>query len=249
MKSVINDQADGLRRLMALSSGRRVTLIGGDYADIAMVIQNLAAALMQEGKDVQVVDEHSHLQTSVAPCAGRMELIHAAMDVHGALTQRAVLADHVVVVLKANAAAIQASYACIKRLNSTYALECVRVLVNGAANAAEAQRILDNLAHVGRRYLSLALEPAGWVRADPYLVRSKRLNVAVVDAFGSSQAAMDYQQVAKNLLQWPKRPFHSTIRMARSAQIRLQARSGPASPLCTEAVVKKSERRLSRKQE
>lgn len=208
MESVIHDQADGLRRLMALSPGRRVTLIGGDYADVAMVIQNLAAALVQEGKDIQVVDEHSHHPRSAPPHAGRMELIHAAINAHGALTQRAVLSDHVVVVLKANAAAIQASYACIKRLNSAYALGCVRVLVDGAIDAAEAQRILDNLAHAGRRYLSLALEPAGWVRADPYLARSKRLNVAVVDAFGSSQAAMDYQQVARNLLQWPKSPVN-----------------------------------------
>ncbi len=207
MKSVINDQADGLRRLMALSPGRRVALVGSDYADVAMVIQNLAAALVQEGKDVRVVDEHSHLQMPVAPSAGRMELIHAAMDMHGALTPRAAQSDHLVVVLKANADAIKASYACIKGLNSAHVLECVRVLVDGAADAAEAERILGNLADAGRRYLSLALEPAGWVRADPYLARSKRLNVAVVDAFGSSRAAMDYQQVAKNLLQWPKRPF------------------------------------------
>lgn len=216
MKSVINDQADGLRRLMALSPGRQVTLIGGDYADVAVVIQNLAAALVQEGKDVRVVDEHSHHQMPVAPSAGRMELIHAVINAHGALTQRAVLSDHVVVVLKADAAAIQASYACIKWLNSAYALGCVRVLVNGVADAAGAQRILDNLAHAGRRYLSLALEPAGWVRADPYLARSKRLNVAVVDAFGSSQAAMDYQQVAKNLLQWPKRPVNHSYGAQRS---------------------------------
>lgn len=210
MKSVINDQADGLRRLMALNPGRRVALVGSDYADIAMFTQNLAAALVQEGKDVRVVDEHSHPQMPEVPNAGRMELIHAVVGIHGALTPQAAQSDHIVVVLKANATAIKASYACIKGLHSAHALACVRVLVDGAADAAEAERILGNLADVGRRYMSLALEPAGWVRADPYLARSKRLNVAVVDAFGSSRAAMDYQQVARNLLQWPKRPFNQS---------------------------------------
>jgi flagellar biosynthesis protein FlhG len=78
------------------------------------------------------------------------------------------------------------------------------VLVDGATDAAEAQRVLANLADAGRRYLSLALEPAGWVRADLHLARSQRLNVTVVDAFASSPAAMDYRQLANGLLHWPQ---------------------------------------------
>ncbi|WP_372826307.1 hypothetical protein [Polaromonas sp.] len=204
MKAAVNDQAAGLRRLMAVSPGRRVAVVGCEHAGVAMVTRNLAAALVQAGKDVLLFDEHGNVQTPGVQGAGRVVLIHAALDGDGALTPLAAQSDHILVVLQAQAASIKASYACIKRLHSAHALERMRVLVDGAADAADAQRILANLADTGRRYLSLALEPAGWVRADPHLARSQRLNVTVVDAFSSSLAAMDYRQVATGLLQWPQ---------------------------------------------
>lgn len=203
-KTAVTDQADGLRRLMAVSPGRQVAVVGCEHAGVAMVTRNLAAALVQEGKDVLLFDEHSHSQVPGVQGAGRVVLIHAALNGHGALTPLAARSDHILVVLQAQAASIKASYACIKRLHGAHTLERMRVLVDGAADAAEAQRILANLADAGRRYLSLALEPAGWVRADPHLARSQRLNVTVVDAFGSSPAAMDYRQVAEGLLHWPQ---------------------------------------------
>lgn len=204
MDEAVNDQADGLRRLMAVSPGRRVAVVGCEHAGVAIVTRTLAAALVQEGKDVLFFDEHSDHQVAGVLGAGKVILIHAALNEHGALTPLAARSDHILVVLQPHAAAIKASYVCIKRLHSAHALERMRVLVDGAANAVEAQRILANLADAGRRYLSLALEPAGWVRADPHLARSQRLNVTVVDAFCSSPAAMDYRQVAKGLLHWPQ---------------------------------------------
>ena len=53
MKQVIADQADGLRRLMAGSNGRLVAVVGsGPAVGATTVTLNLAAALMQQGKDV-----------------------------------------------------------------------------------------------------------------------------------------------------------------------------------------------------
>jgi len=204
VNAAVNDQANGLRRLMAVSPGRRVAVVGCEHAGVAIVTRNLAAALAQEGKDVLLFDEQSNSQIPGALGAGRVVLIHAKLNESGALSPLVARSDHILVVLQAQAASIKASYACIKRLHTTHALERIRVLVDGAANAAEAQRILANLADAGRRYLSLAVEPAGWVRADPHLARSQRLNVTLVDAFGSSPAAMDYLQVARGLLNWPQ---------------------------------------------
>jgi flagellar biosynthesis protein FlhG len=204
VKAAVNDQADGLRRLMAVSPGRRVAVLGCEHAGVALVTRNLAAALVQEGKDVLLFDEHSNFQLPAVQGAGRMVLIHAALDARGALSPLAARSDHFLVVLQPHAASIKASYACIKRLHSAHSLQRLRVLVDGAADVAEAQRILANLADAGRRYLALALEPAGWVRADPHLDRAQRLNATVVDAFGNSPAAMDYRQVAAGLLQWPQ---------------------------------------------
>jgi len=204
VKTAVNDQADGLRRLMAVSPGRRVAVVGCEYAGVAVVTRTLAAALVQEGKDVLLFDEHGNNQIRGAQGASKVVMIHAKLDVHGALSPLAAQSDHILVVLQPHAAAIKATYVCIKKLHGTHTLERMRVLVDGAADAIEAKIILANLADTARRYLSLALEPAGWVRADPHLARSQRLNVTVVDAFGSSPAAMDYRQVAKGLLHWPQ---------------------------------------------
>jgi flagellar biosynthesis protein FlhG len=203
VKKVVTDQADGLRRLMAGNPGRLVAVLGSDSADVESVAMNLSAALLQQGQDVLLLDERAGLQATPVQRQGRLVLVHAVLDVEGALSPLAAQADHVVVVLRANASAIKASYVCIKKLHHAHALQRLRVLVNGVADAAEAQRILTNLAQTGSRYLALALEPAGWVRVDPLLAQAQRLKLPVVEAFKSSPAAVDFRQIAADLRQWP----------------------------------------------
>ena len=209
MKKFVTDQADGLRRLMAGNPGRLVAVLASDPADVESVARNLVAALVQQGQEVLLLDERRGLQSTPVRRQGRLVMVHAVLDGDGTLSPLAAQADHVVVVLRANASSIKASYVCIKKLHHAHALQRLRVLVNGVTDAAEAQRILANLAQTGSRYLALALEPAGWVRADPLLAQAQRLNLAVVEAFKSSPAAVDFRQIASDLLQWPQPPARS----------------------------------------
>ncbi|MDD5335995.1 MAG: hypothetical protein PHS32_19855 [Rhodoferax sp.] len=207
MRKVVSDQADGLRHLMANSPGQMLAVVGGGPAvGVTSVTLNLAAALVQQGKDVLLLDEH---RAAPAPTAaqrqGRLLLIDARLDAQGALSPLAAQADNVLVVLQPNAPSIKASYACIKGLHYAHALPRVRVLVNFATDAAQAQHILANLAHASGRYLALALESAGWVRADPRLAQARRLNLTVVEAFQTSPAALDFRQIASDLPHWPWR--------------------------------------------
>jgi flagellar biosynthesis protein FlhG len=209
MRKVVCDQADGLRRLMASSPGRFVAVVGSDAAvGIESVSSNLKAALMQQGQDVLLLDECTGLNPPSLQRDARLVLINAALDGDGALSPVAAGADDILVVLQANAASIMQAYACIKRLHYAHALQRVRILVNQVTDAAEAQRVLTNLAHTGSRYLAVALEPAGWVRADPLMLQAQRLNLTVVDAFQSSPAASDFRQIASDLLQWPYLPVN-----------------------------------------
>lgn len=205
MKNVMTDQADGLRRLMAGRSGRLVAVLGGDSRmDVASVTLSLAAALVRQGKEVLLLDEYNSARSHEVQCEGRLVLVNARLDKDGALSPLAAQADHILVALQPNAASITQAYACIKRLHQAHALERLRLLVHGVADAAEAQRILANLAQTGQRYLSLALESAGWVRADPFIAQAQRLNLTVVEAFQTSPAAMDFCQIATDLLRWPR---------------------------------------------
>jgi flagellar biosynthesis protein FlhG len=189
---------------MAGSLGRLVAVVGsGSKVGATSVTRNLAAALVQQGQDVLLLDERSGARSTLAQRQGRLVLIDAVLDREGALSPLATQADHVLVVLQPNATSITAAYACIKRLHYAHALTRLRVLVNSATDVTEAQRILANLATTGSRYLALALEPAGWVRTDPRQAQAQRLNLTVVDAFRTSPAAIDFRQIASDLLQWP----------------------------------------------
>lgn len=207
VNKVVCDQADGLRRLMASKAGRRVAVVDSEPgAGVSNVTLNLAAALTQQGQDVFLLDEHGESQSAPVQREGQLVLIDAVLDPDGALSPMAAKADHILVVFGADAAAITRAYLCIKRLHYAHALQRIRVLVNGAADAAEAKRILANLATTGSRYLAVALEPAGWVRADPLLAQSQRLNLTVVQAFQASPSARDFRQIAAELPQWPCLP-------------------------------------------
>jgi len=213
MNALKVDQAEGLRQLMANSPGQKLAVVGSEpTVGATSVVQNLAAALRQQGRDVLLHDERRAPPPTPAQCAGRLLLVDAVLDPQGALTAWAAQADHVLVVLQPSAASIKAAYACVKKLHYAHALQRVRMLVNHATDARQAERILANLAQTSGRYLAMTLESAGWVRADPQMPQARRLNLTVVEAYRTSPAAVDFDQIASTLGQWP---WHSPQDRAR----------------------------------
>ncbi|CAN7625546.1 MinD/ParA family protein [Polaromonas sp. LjRoot131] len=211
MKKPVTDQADGLRRLMANSPGRLLAFVGGaPGVGVSSVTMNLAAALARLGQDVQVIDECGGVPAAYARLQGRLVLVDARLDGEGLLSPLAAQADELVVVLRPQVEAITAAYACIKRLQQAHALQRMRVLVNHAVGANDANRILANLASVAKSYLALALEPAGCIREDVQLAQARWLNMSVVEAFPGSPAALDVDRLAGDLLRWPAPPENRT---------------------------------------
>lgn len=189
LEKVVLDQADGLRRLMAASSAGRVVVVV-DTAAVARacsVTLNLMAALTQQGQEVLLLDERSGPQSLPPSGGGRLVLVDAVLDSHGALSSLAAGADHIVVVFQASAEAIKQAYLCIKKLHCAHPFAPLRVLVHAADDPAQARRLLDNLASTGSRYLGVVLQPAGFVRAEPF-------------------QDQDFRQIASDLLQWAYAP-------------------------------------------
>ncbi|MBG6070459.1 MULTISPECIES: hypothetical protein [unclassified Polaromonas] len=210
MEKIVLDQADGLRRLMGGNTAQRVAVIDSPAsAGVCSVTQNLAAALMQQGQDVLLLDECVGPQAMPLARDGRLVLVNAVLDPDGALSTLAASTDHILVVFQANAQAITQAYLRIKKLHYAHAFQHLRVLVNEADDPAQAQRMLANLATTGSRYLGLDLQTAGFVRADPLLAQASRLNLTVVQAFSTSSAARDFCRIAADLLQWPRSPTPS----------------------------------------
>ena len=204
MEQLVPDQADGLRRLMAANTARRVALVDGSAdTGACSVALNLAQALTQQGRDVLLLDERSGPHPVPPARGGQLVLVDAVPGSDGALSPLAAGADHIVVVCTASTEAITQTYLCIKKLHYAHPLANLRVLVNEAIDPAQARRLLANLAATGSRYLGMALEPAGFVRADPFLAQARRLNLTVVQAFRASAAAQDFLQIASDLVTWP----------------------------------------------
>jgi flagellar biosynthesis protein FlhG len=75
VSKVVSDQADGLRNLMAQHSGtqaaRVIALVGSSpRIGVTSVALNLAAALVQQGKEVLLLDEQSGARSATAMWAG-----------------------------------------------------------------------------------------------------------------------------------------------------------------------------------
>jgi flagellar biosynthesis protein FlhG len=73
LNKVVSDQADGLRCLMAQHAGQQaarvVALVGsGRQVGVTSVIMNLAAALVQQGQEVLLLDEHDGEDSATARC-------------------------------------------------------------------------------------------------------------------------------------------------------------------------------------
>ncbi|MFD1558542.1 MinD/ParA family protein [Paraburkholderia silviterrae] len=133
-------------------------------------------------------------------------LIDAQLDAEGALSPLAMHAHDVLIVMRVVAQAITDAYACMKRLHFAHAIGQFRVLANQVASESEAQTVLENLAGVASRYLTVSLEIAGSVAADPHMPRALQLSRCIVDAFPSTAAARDFRHVAAELPHWPMRP-------------------------------------------
>jgi flagellar biosynthesis protein FlhG len=211
MSKLVADQADGLRRLLSHTPTRVVAVLGIGRGDGATTTaMNLGAALVHQGKDVLLLDEHG----SAAACAGDTDprqlchgvvLVDAKLDGEGRLSPLAESADELLLVLQPNAVSITSAYAGIKRLHYAHGLKQLRFLVNGVSGAEDAQRITTNLANTGSRYLAVSLQAAGWVSADPHMADARRLNETLVDAFPASPAAVDYRRIAADMGRWPWR--------------------------------------------
>lgn len=181
----------------------------GTWSDVVTQRMRLEAAAGFAACGVQVLAAKPAMSETIenvhAMFQGRVVLIDAALDSEGALSTLASQADEILVVLQPQVASITAAYVCVKRLHYAHGRQQLRTLINCAASAAEAQRVLTNLSNTGNRYLALALSPAGCVMADPRLPRAQQLNLSVVEAFQASPSAIDFRRIAAELLQWPWR--------------------------------------------
>lgn len=190
----------GVRRAGSLRA-----LIAGEIAlDEAAVRHELGFSLLAASREYSAGYSAAQLGMLLRGPAD-VVLIDAHLDREGTLSALAAQAHDVMIVTRVAAQAITEAYACMKRLHYEHAIAQFRVLVNHVSSLADAQTAFDNLAEVAGRYLTVSIEDAGCVAADPLMGRSLELARCVVDAFPSAPSARDYRHVAAEMLYWPMR--------------------------------------------
>ncbi|CAG9235090.1 Flagellar biosynthesis protein FlhG [Paraburkholderia tropica] len=208
---LVIDECLGQRSVSALLGGVRGA---GNFAAVMRGEMGLDEAAGRHALGFRVLAasrEHRSQYTSaqlnkVLTGPADIVLIDAELDAEGALSPLAMHAHDVLIVMRVAAQAITDAYACMKRLHFAHAIGQFRVLANHVASATDAQAAFDNLAGVASRYLTVSLENAGCVAADPHMPRAVQLSRCIVDAFPSTAAARDFRHVAAELPHWPMRP-------------------------------------------
>ncbi|CAB3772094.1 nucleotide-binding protein [Paraburkholderia solisilvae] len=193
-----------------VAAGRFVAFARGEIAlDAATERHSAGFAVLAAPRSHRELCKPSQL-AAVFDSPADVVLIDVQFERDGMLSDLALQAHDLMMVTRVAAQAITDTYACMKRLHYAYAIAQFRVLVNHVHSVADAQLALDNLADVAGRYLTVALEGAGCVAADPLIARSGELSRCIVEAFPSAPAARDFRHLAAELQYWPMRPAMSS---------------------------------------
>lgn len=111
----------------------------------------------------------------------------------------AAAASEIIVVTTRELAAMADAYATMKVLTRRFGVKRVRLLVNMADTAADAQVVFETLEMMARRFLMLKVEFLGYVCRDPSVSRANRDGVPFVIARPTAPASHCMRVVAARL--------------------------------------------------
>jgi flagellar biosynthesis protein FlhG len=130
-------------------------------------------------------------------------LVDTSLDHPLGFSPLGLAAQDTVIVVSPNGASITDAYALIKKVSLGYARKHFRILVNKARTASDAQAVHDNIAAVAHSRQLARLDYAGYVPLDESLRQASRLCQPVAALFPEAPSATAYQNVARELLNWP----------------------------------------------
>ncbi len=127
-------------------------------------------------------------------------LIDTAMTGTTHVLPLSLASEQVMIVISGSAASLTGAYVLIKIMSQEYSKQHFLILVNKVDSETESLSIYQNLYKVARQYLSVTLEYIGYIQSDEKLRNSTQLCRPVLEAFPASQAALCFEQLARNVL-------------------------------------------------
>ncbi len=178
-KNILEILTDGPQNTKFISGGSGVEeLVKMDLPQVMKFIDNMA--LLDRIADIIIVDTGAGLSENV------MSLVMAA--------------DEVLLVTTPEPTSITDAYAMIKMVSNRDRDKKIKVVVNRAENVNEADDILNKLVLVADRFLSLKLEPVGYILNDDAVVKAVKQQSPFTISYPKSQAARNIFELSTKLI-------------------------------------------------
>jgi flagellar biosynthesis protein FlhG len=110
-----------------------------------------------------------------------------------------VASEQIVVVTSPEPTALTDAYALMKVLASAYQERHFEIIVNSARDEAEGKEVFGRLSAAGERFLNISLDYLGSIAQDDAVRKAVREQVALVDEYPASRAALNLTEIAHRL--------------------------------------------------
>lgn len=178
-KSIFEVMTDGPNNIKFLSGGSGVEeLTRLDRKKLRKFISNIA--LLDKLYDIILIDTGAGLSRNV------MSFIMAA--------------DEIILVTTPEPTAITDAYALVKMVSRRDRKKIIRILVNKAETAREAEDIANRLLVVSEKFLSLKLNKLGYILYDEIIIKSVKQQKPFCLSYPRSQAARNVFALAEALM-------------------------------------------------
>ena len=180
-KNITEILSDGPKNVRFLSGGSGMEeLIRLERPQLQRFLNNLE--LLDKIADIILIDTGAGLSDNV------ISMVMAA--------------DEVLVVTTPDPTSMTDAYALIKIISNRDRMKKIKIIVNRAENAEEANSILNKLVLVSNKFLNVKVEYGGYILYDEAVVRSVKQQRPFTLEFPRSQAAKSIRQITDNVFKY-----------------------------------------------
>ncbi|NLD51072.1 MAG: MinD/ParA family protein [Clostridiaceae bacterium] len=178
-KSILEVLSDGPKNVKFISGGSGVDeLVKLDKCQLEKFIGNIS--LLDKLSDIILIDTGAGLSDNV------MSFIMAA--------------DEIILVTTPEPTAITDAYALIKMLSNRDKGKTIKVIVNRAESINEASDILNKLSIVTEKFLTVKLNPLGFILQDEMVIKAVKMQQPFSISFPKSQATKHIKEISRKLM-------------------------------------------------
>lgn len=177
-KNILEVLSEGPKNVRFISGGSGMEeLVKLEKTQLQRFVNNLE--LLDKVADIILIDTGAGLSDNV------ISLVMAA--------------DEVLVVTTPDPTSMTDAYAMIKMISNRDRMKKIKIIVNRAENAEEADSILNKLVFVSDKFLNVKIEGAGFILYDEAVVKSVKQQRPFTLVFPKSQAAKSIRRITDNV--------------------------------------------------